>query len=307
VQRWARRPPAGGAAINNAKPSFAGVASTGEADSDTVRVKLYAGPATTGTPVLILTAPVGTTGAYTVAPTSALADGTYTAQAQISDADGLHGASTANTFTLDTVAPHLTLGAPPMCSSSAATRPTFSGKAGRAGGDQPAITVRLYKRIGTTGTPAQTLFTKARAGRWSVRPASALAGGTWTAQASQSDQAGNTGHSLSSTFNITTTTVLITAPAECSHTGQTAPTFKGRAGAATGDSRTITLRLYSGWRDTGTAIRILTATRTAGRWQVKTPAALRRGVYTAQATQQLSHGRSMSPAIRFTIGTPAPR
>jgi hypothetical protein len=177
----------------------------------------------------------------------------------------------------------------------------FSGRAGTAAGDQPAITVKLYHRIGATGTPSRTLTATARAGHWSVVATTPLPGGTWTAQASQTNEDGHTGASTANTFNLTTPTVEIIAPRECSHTTRATPALEGRAGNATGDSRTITIKLYAGWRDTGTPIRTLSATRTGDRWHTTTPAALPHNTYTVEATQKLRTGTSTSPAIKFTI------
>ncbi len=84
----------------------------------------------------------------------------------------------------------------------------------------------------------------------------------------------------------------ITAPRECSQTNHATPALEGRAGSATGDSRTITLSSYAGWRDTGTPIRTLTATRTGGSWHTTTPAALKHNTYTVVASQKLRSGTS---------------
>src|SRR5439155_1596059 len=101
--------PANGSSTNDTTPTFSGTAGTAPGDSATVTVRVYAGATATGPPVQILTATRdGTTGAFTVDASPALADGTYTAQASQSDAAGTTGTSTPVTFTVDTVAPTIT-------------------------------------------------------------------------------------------------------------------------------------------------------------------------------------------------------
>src|SRR5205807_1144636 len=128
-------------------------------------------------------------GSYTVTPTTALAEGTYTAQASQSDTAGDTGHGNDDTFTVDTTAPSPTLAHPANGSSTNQTKPTFDGSAGTASGDQSTITVKIYSGNSATGTPVQTLSTTASAGSYTVTPTTALAQGTYTAQASQSDAA----------------------------------------------------------------------------------------------------------------------
>ena len=70
----------------------------------------------------------------------------------------------------------------------------------------PTVTVNIYSGSDTIGSPVQTwpatpdLYT----GFYSVTPLSALNDGIYTAQASQSDAAGNTGTSSTTTFTVDT-------------------------------------------------------------------------------------------------------
>jgi len=103
--------PASGSWTGNAAPTFAGAAGTASGDLSTITVRIYRGTTTTGTPLPTL----GTFAAgrkWSLAPSAALADGTYTAQAQQADAAGNIGFSAPATFTIDTRPPMLTGGHP---------------------------------------------------------------------------------------------------------------------------------------------------------------------------------------------------
>ncbi|MGD0900468.1 MAG: Ig-like domain repeat protein [Thermoguttaceae bacterium] len=113
----------------NSKPTFSGTGGTAPGDLGTVTVLIYSGPAATGTPVRSL--PVSlTSGSYSVAPTTALVDGTYTAQTTQSDLAGDTGTSAPRTFLADTVAPTASLTTAP---------PTIN--AASAGGSSTSLTV----------------------------------------------------------------------------------------------------------------------------------------------------------------------
>jgi Concanavalin A-like lectin/glucanases superfamily/Bacterial Ig-like domain/Calcineurin-like phosphoesterase len=200
--------PGNGGSVSDTTPSFAGTAGTAPGDSTTVTVRVYDGTAATGTPLQTLTATRGGGGAYMVDATSALALGTYTAQAEQSDGVGNVGTSSANTFTVvapppDTTPPAVTLTTPGHGSSGSDTTPTFAGAAGTAAGDSTTVTVKVYAGTGTSGTLLQTRTANASAGTYSVDASPELALGTYTARAEQSDDAGNTGLSSANTFTVT--------------------------------------------------------------------------------------------------------
>jgi hypothetical protein len=111
--------------------------------------------------------------------------------------------SQAIAFTIDTVAPSVTIGTPSNGSSSSSAPPLIAGSAGTAAGDLASITVRLFAGAAIGSQPAfETLVAQASGGDWSVA-LGALAPGTYTAQAEQRDQAGNGGVSQAITFVIT--------------------------------------------------------------------------------------------------------
>ena len=137
----------------------------------------------------------------------------------------------------DTTPPAVTLTEPAEGSSSADPRPTFSGAAGNDAGDDQQVTVKVYSGTTATGTPVQTLNTNRSAGSWSVAATNALADGTYSAQAEQSDAANNVGLSGTRTFSIaqpppdtTPPAVTLTEPAQGSSSADPLPTFSGAAG-----------------------------------------------------------------------------
>ena len=101
-------------------------------------------------------------------------------------------------------------------------------------------------------------------------------------------------------------TVTLTAPAARSATNDTTPTFSGTADNATGDSTSVTIKIYSGSTATGSAVQTLTATRSGTSWS-KTASTLAQGTYTVQATQGDTSGNTgTSNANTFEIDTTGP-
>jgi hypothetical protein len=189
-----------GAVLTTHTPGITGTGSTGAFDLASVTVRIYSGGTATGSPIQTLT-PALAAGAFTTTPTT-LADGTYTVQATQGDQAGNVATSAAATFRIDTTAPTVTITAPANGSSSTATTPTFGGTAGDGAGDSASVTVKVYSGPTVAGSPVQTL-TATRAGTaWSVAASPALALGTYTAQAEQSDSVGHTGTSAATTFAI---------------------------------------------------------------------------------------------------------
>ncbi len=192
--------PVNGAVLTTHTPGITGTGSTGATDLASVTVRIYSGDTATGSPIQTLT-PALAAGAFSTTPAS-LADGTYTVQAAQGDQAGNVATSAAVTFRIDTTAPTVTITAPANGSSSTATTPTFGGTAGDGAGDSASVTVTVYSGPAVSGSPVQTL-TATRAGTaWSVAASSALALGTYTAQAEQSDSVGHTGTSAATTFAI---------------------------------------------------------------------------------------------------------
>ncbi|HYX88851.1 MAG TPA: Ig-like domain-containing protein, partial [Gaiellaceae bacterium] len=135
---------------------------------------------------------------------SGLGDGSHTFQVKARDAAGNDSALASRTWTVDTTSPVVTLTSPANGSSTSNTTPTFSGTGGTVAGDSATVTVRVYSGSSATGTPVETLAATVQAGgSYAVNASPGLAGGTYTAQAEQTDAAGNVGRSAANTFTIT--------------------------------------------------------------------------------------------------------
>jgi peptidoglycan/xylan/chitin deacetylase (PgdA/CDA1 family) len=80
--------------------------------------------------------------------------------------------------------------------------PTLAGRAGNAVGDSPTVTVNIYSGTTPTGTPVQSVPVTRSGTNWSLPLTTALANGTYNAQAVQSDNAGNTGVSTPRVFRV---------------------------------------------------------------------------------------------------------
>ena len=162
-----------------------------------------------GTDVQAFTS-VGTATSATNA-TLTLSNGTkYYVTVRATNGAGLTNTATSDGVTVDTTPPVVTLASPANGSTTNDTTPTFSGVGGLVTGDLATITVKVYNGPNTLGTLARTLSaTRDGTGNYSVDASPALALGQYTAQAQQSDAAGNTGFSSANTFEVHAVTSLL--------------------------------------------------------------------------------------------------
>jgi hypothetical protein len=187
------------AMTKNSTPGFGGSAGIAFGDNPAVTLAIYSGTAVLPGHALMETSATISGGLWTAAPATALRDGVYTAVAVQTDQAHHTGLSVAETFTVDTVAPTPTLSAP----STTTGAETVGGVAGTAPGDLSAITVQVFSGSTSVGeSPVETVIVNAIGGSWSATLAG-LATGTYTARATQSDEAGNTGASGEGTFSVT--------------------------------------------------------------------------------------------------------
>ena len=197
--------PADDALTSDSTPLFSGHASIAAGDSDTVNVEVYR-PVAGGSDELIQTRSVvrsSLDGSWSVAASPALADGTYVAYATQDDSNSETAYSAPRTFTVDATSPGVTLTGPSTAPGNDRT-PTLRGAAGNQSGDSATVTVRLYAGSSVSGSPLQTLPATRSGGSWSIEPAT-LADGTYTAQAEQTDTAGNTATTAPRSFSIDAT------------------------------------------------------------------------------------------------------
>jgi peptidoglycan/xylan/chitin deacetylase (PgdA/CDA1 family) len=107
---------------------------------------------------------------------------------------------------VDTTAPTVTLSSPAAGATLRTATPTISGTGGRAPGDRPSVTVRVYAGGAASGPVVREMNAAVAAnGSWSATP-NALPDGTYTVRASQRDDAGNVGNSNAPTFTVDTAT-----------------------------------------------------------------------------------------------------
>jgi hypothetical protein len=155
-----------------------------------------------------------------------------------SDHDGTD-TGTTQTTSGDETPPSVTLATAALTNQRA---PALTGSAGTDEGDSPDVRVRIYEGGAATGDPLQDRpATRAGDGSFQV-DAEPLTSGTYTAQAAQSDDAGNTGRSDPVTFTVDLEppVVTIATPAKGEHTSEE-PEFTGTAGQAEGDEATVTV------------------------------------------------------------------
>ena len=301
--------PAANATLNTSKPTFSGTAGQEGGDVPAVTVKIYAGSTASGSPIRS-TVVASSAGNWSTSAFAALnTDGTYTVQTEQSDEAGNTGTSTAVTFTIDTTPPTVTLTTPAANATLNITKPTFSGSAGQASGDESSVTLKIYAGSTASGSPIRSTVVTSSAGNWSTSAFAALnTDGTYTARAEQSDEADNTGKSTPVTFTIDTTppTVTLTTPAANATLNISKPTFSGAAGQASGDEHSVTLKIYEGSTASGSPTQTDHVTPSGGNWSTGPISALANGTYTAQAEQADAVGNTGTSTVTFTITTSAP-
>jgi Bacterial Ig-like domain len=231
-----------GAQIAVSTPTLHGTAGTAPGDLTAITVAIHEGASTAGS--IVDEGDVEAAGALWSEKLAQLPDGTYTAQATQADLAGNVGASEPVMFTIDTVAPQISLVSPGTLIAN--STPTLHGTAGAAPGDLTAITVAIHKGSSTAGPLVAEAGAEAQGETWTEKLAQ-LPDGTYTAQASQADQAGNTGASEAVIFEIDTTppVPMILSPSYGTVLSASRPAFSGLAGVAPGDATTVALDIYA--------------------------------------------------------------
>jgi hypothetical protein len=300
--------PANGSATTDTTPAISGAAGDASGDANTVTVKIYPGSGTGGSVVQTLT-PTRSAGAWSTTAAT-LAQGTYTVQATQTDTAGNIATSTANTFAVDTTAPSVTVNqkvgqADPANALPIVFTVTFSEPVtGFVAADVTRGGTSTGGTVAVTGSGAS----------YEIAVSGALTDGTLSfslAAARAQDLAGNNNTASTSTDNTVTydgtvPVLTLTAPANGSATTDLTPTISGAAGNATGDSNTVTVKIYSGTGTGGSVVQTLTPTRSSNTWST-TASTLAQGTYTVQATQTDTAGNvATSAANTFAVDTTAP-
>ncbi len=293
--------PLSGTSSNITRPTFTG--STAEL-VEPVTVHIHEGATTAGTVVQTLgAAEPGLAGEWTAQAGETLADGTYTAIAEQPELGGLGPAQESNavTFTVDTLAPTVSLNQPASLSKN--RTPTFSGSAS----ENSKVVVHLYE--GTT--EVENVSTTASGGSWStgaLSPPLAAGDHTYTAVAKEESLLGNPeGESSTVTFTVDTTSPVVTLAQPTSPSKNRTPSFSGTGSAST----EVVIHIYEGAKAEGTEASRATAAGTEGAWtsgDASPPLAAGEHTFTAVATQAspLGNPEGKSAPVTFTVDTNPP-
>ncbi|HTA35680.1 MAG TPA: Ig-like domain-containing protein, partial [Solirubrobacteraceae bacterium] len=290
---------------NSPTPTFTGSAGELSGDSATVNVTVYAGASVGGT-VVTSGAPTSSGGAWSYT-TGHLSDGTYTAQATQRDQAGNVGTSAAQTFTVDTTKPKLSIGT--VATPTNNSKPSFGGTAGTVSGASSDLSVGVVVYAGSAvgGTVAASGQASISGSNWSYTVPSTLPDGTYTVQAAQADQAGNETRTSPATFVVDTTRPAVTLTPLATVVGSERPAFSGAAGTASGDSSTVKLTIYDGTAASGSPLETIKVTQSGGGWSTEAEKSLSDGTYTAIAAQSDSAGNEgVSSPSTFTVKTKGP-
>ena len=294
--------PVGGSSTNNQTLSVSG---TTEDAVDPVTLNIHAGASAEGHLVQTLTmllAPLG--GSWELTPRPALEPGQYTAVAEQTNAVPETFLSLPVTFSVDAT-PSVSINTVPTPTKDA--EPTLSGGAEVEYGDEPSVTVTIHEGASLSGRVAASKSVLVSGGAWSY-PAPHLADGIYTAQAEQSDDAGNVGTSAEVTFTVDANApvVTLTAPSDGAVVKGSEPTLSGGGGAASWDEPSVTVTIHEGASLSGRVAASKSVSVSGGTWSYPAPH-LADGIYTAQASQEDEAGnRGTSAAVTFTVDANAP-
>ena len=281
------------------EPAFSGTVS----EAGRVTVQVYGGKEARGT-VAGTYEVTAAAGKWEVTASPALADGTYTAVA--TEPSGLGndpGTSESQTFEIDTHAPEVTLEGVPTPSNN--TNPSFSGTAS----ETKNVTVRVYKGPTATGSPVATAEGAVSGGHWKTPSlATTLQTGEYTAVAGEPSSIGNgEGHSEPVTFEVDTSSPVVTLATPTTPSNNRTPAFTGTASANT----EVVVHIYEGSEAKGTQVATAIATGTEGAWSsaAASPGLLAgKHTYAAIATQAspLGNPEGKSNVVTFVVNTNPP-
>jgi hypothetical protein len=187
----------GNAPLQTSTPTITGNTHAGDAP---LALTVYPGSGTNSTPVRTLAGEGGSSGDFAFKVTPGLPDGQYTAV--VMRTAGAFAISRPMTFRIKVHAPAVTLDQPAARSSTNQAALVFSGSAGTALGDSPDVTLDLYSGDSAGIHRVGSVHVTQRGGTWSARWPRRVPLGLYTAQVSQSDDAGHVGRSSAHTFRI---------------------------------------------------------------------------------------------------------
>ncbi len=286
-------------ARTNGTPIFSGT--TTDSDIlDAVKVLVYKGTSTGGTPVTFETSPAGSSWSAEVPSSEPLASGAHTVVVEQAELAGLFetGQTEPVTWTVDTEAPKVAITKGPAARSNE-TVPSFEGTAS----ENTEVTVHVFEG------PAEVahVTTTAAGGKWSTETLSkALSTGkhTYRAFATEVSAIGNApGESNPVEFEVDTEApkVAITKGPKA-RSNETTPPFEGTAS----ENTEVTVHIFEG----STPIATATTKASGGKWSTSTlTKALSTGSYRAFATEKSAIGNEPgeSNEVTFQVDTEAPK
>jgi MYXO-CTERM domain-containing protein len=271
--------PANGSRTNDSTPTYTGTAEAGST------VTIFVDGSSVGTTT------ASGAGTWTFTQPTALPDGAHTVRATATDAAGnTSPRSNANTFSVDTVAPVVTIAAPAANASLNATDVTVTGTVN----DQTA-TVTASVNNGA----AQPVMVGA-GGALSL-PLMGLAEGSYTVVFTATDAAGNTS-TASRTFTIdrTAPAVTIVQPAQATQTRDNTPTISGTGEAGS----SVAVEVYNAQNQLAYTATVVVDAQ--GQWTTDTMV-LADGNYTVLVTATDAAGNTAGAGPRqFTVDVTAP-
>jgi hypothetical protein len=298
--------PANGGLITGGQPNFSGSAVDAPAASGQVTINVYPGSANSGVPVAVYTTAVSG-GQFSFTPSAApLADGTYTAQAQESDARGEVGVSSTVSFAISNAPPRITL-SPPASEPVTNPAPTFTGAAETGPGASSSVGLIVYPGTTTNATPLEeSTGTVGSGGAFQIQVEPGLANGQYTVVAAQPIAQG-AAFSAPVTINVQAgpPALTITSPAAGAVITAGEVGFAGIAGTDYGDAATVKLSLYAGRFASGRPLATFSATVKGIGWAAAYPKGrLPIGTYTLRASQGNAVGAVTTVTRTFSVSLP---
>ena len=239
-----------------------------------------------------LSAVVQADGSFSISPGTDLAEGDFTVSATISD-EADNTATASDTGNVDTTAPSLTL--TPLEEGNDTT-PTLSGNTNLAQGSE--VTLVVTDSAGNAQTLTATVDAN---GNFTVDVPAPLAEGTYSVEATASDEAGNSTTVVDNTGIIDTTAPTVSLDTLTSDS-DTTPTISGNTDLPAGATVIITVTDNAGVSQTFDA-----TVQIDGSFSADVPNAMAEGGYTVTAIAQDSAGNETTATeTNGSVDTTAP-
>jgi len=270
---------------NDATPLISGNTNAPVGSTVTITVTDSAGAVQT------FTAAVQNDGSFSANVPSDLAEGSYTVQAEVTDADGNTGSDSETGGVIDTTSPTVDVADPGIGNDAT---PLITGVTDQPQGSTVSITVT------DSAGNAQTLSATVQSdGTFSVEVPATLADGNYTVEATVIDGAGNTA-SDTETGVIDTLSPVVTLD-EIDSVNDATPTITGTSNLPEGSTVQLTVVDSAGNTQVFSAI-----VAAGGIFSVDVPAAMAEGSFTVSVTATDDAGNSATDSEAGIIDTVSP-